>query len=52
MCPFEDGWGIELEGGYIMPQAEFLAVELEYFSLSNLDLDQGRGFQVNTVHRT
>ena len=38
--PVKDGWGIGLKGGYIIPQAKYVAVEMEYFYLSNLDLDK------------
>ena len=38
--PLKDSWTIGIKGGYIIPQAKYLAVELEYAYLGTQDIDQ------------
>ncbi len=37
--PLKDSWALGIKGGYIIPQAKYLAVELEYAYLAKQDVD-------------
>ena len=37
--PLKDSWAVGIKGGYIVPQAKYLAVELEYTYLGTQDID-------------